>query len=138
MVKTKLEREVLQANAKKMRETPRRERQDSENEWNSKNCHQDHKNDEDCDEEENGGEEDENQDDENSYDEDDEDSNSVESVELISIATGLDSNFVPDINDALALAEEHTLNFVCVPLFHPRLRVGELISFFRKDLHKHS
>ena len=45
-------------------------------------------------------------------------------IEYLAIATGLDSNCTVDMVEALRQAEENNLNFVCVPLFHPRLRVG--------------
>ena len=50
-----------------------------------------------------------------------------EDVEYLAIATGLDTNCAMDMVDILRQAEENNLNFVCVPLFHPRLRVGENI-----------
>ena len=49
-------------------------------------------------------------------------------VEYLAIATGLDTNCAMDMVDILRQAEENNLNFVCVPLFHPRLRVGEIIN----------
>ena len=51
-----------------------------------------------------------------------------EPIEYLAIATGLDSNCTVDMVEALRQAEENNLNFVCVPLFHPRLRVGSTFN----------
>lgn len=80
------------------------------------------------------GKEEEHQNDDSNDDEDDaeegEDGEDEESdgeeIELLHIATGLDTNSVMSLNEVLEKATEHNLNFVCVPLFHPRLRVGEI------------
>ena len=53
-------------------------------------------------------------------------SSEEDDIEYLSIATGLDTNYAMDMVDVLRQAEENNLNFVCVPLFHPRLRVGEI------------
>ena len=53
-------------------------------------------------------------------------SSEEDDIEYLSIATGLDTNCAMDMVDVLRQAEENNLNFVCVPLFHPRLRVGEI------------
>ena len=55
-----------------------------------------------------------------------------EPIEYLAIATGLDSNCTVDMVEALRQAEENNLNFVCVPLFHPRLRVGSTINIRQK------
>lgn len=62
-------------------------------------------------------------------DEDDEgsdsDGESDEEFEDLAIATGVDTNCAVDMVDMMRLAQENDLNFVCVPLFHPRMRTGE-------------
>ena len=52
-----------------------------------------------------------------------------DSIEYLAIATGIDSNCTADMVEVLRQAEENNLNFVCVSLFHPRLRVGEAALF---------
>jgi hypothetical protein len=67
-------------------------------------------------------------------DDDDEDqgsdSESDEEFDDLTIATGVDTNCASDMVDMMRLAEENDLNFVCVPLFHPRMRIGENYDFF--------
>ena len=72
-------------------------------------------------------------------DDDDEENDSEESydgssegdaIEYLAIATGVDSNCTAEMVEVLRQAEENNLNFVCVSLFHPRLRVGEAALLF--------
>jgi hypothetical protein len=63
----------------------------------------------------------------NASDEDSEGSEG-EPIEYLAIASGLDSSCTVDMVEALRQAEENDLNFVCVPLFHPRLRVGSTVD----------
>lgn len=65
-----------------------------------------------------------NSDDENSQDSS-YGSSEGDSIEYLAIATGLETNCATNLVEVLGQAEENNLNFVCVPLFHPRLRVGE-------------
>ena len=51
-----------------------------------------------------------------------------EETEFLAIATGMDTNCAIDMVDLLRQAEENNLNFVCVPLFHPRIRVGKIVT----------
>eukprot|EP00596_Hydrurales_sp_CCMP1899_P008489 CAMPEP_0119051778 /NCGR_PEP_ID=MMETSP1177-20130426/73282_1 /TAXON_ID=2985 /ORGANISM="Ochromonas sp, Strain CCMP1899" /LENGTH=677 /DNA_ID=CAMNT_0007031099 /DNA_START=71 /DNA_END=2101 /DNA_ORIENTATION=+ len=64
-------------------------------------------------------------------DDDDEDqgsdSESDEEFDDLTIATGVDTNCASDMVDMMRLAEENDLNFVCVPLFHPRMRIDPSI-----------
>lgn len=71
-------------------------------------------------------------DDDNDSEESYDGSSEGDSIEYLAIATGIDSNCTADMVEVLRQAEENNLNFVCVSLFHPRLRVGEaaLLCFF--------
>jgi hypothetical protein len=74
----------------------------------------------------------------NASDEDSEDASDGgsegEPIEYLAIATGLDSSCTVDMVEALRQAEENDLNFVCVPLFHPRLRVGSTVHIERRNV----
>lgn len=73
-----------------------------------------------------GGEEEEEENDDDDEDEgNDSDEDSDEEFDDLAIATGVDTNCAVDMVDMMRLAEENDLNFVCVPLFHPRMRTGE-------------
>jgi hypothetical protein len=50
-----------------------------------------------------------------------------DSIEYLAIAIGIETNCATNLVELLRQAEENNLNFVCVPLFHPRLRVGETL-----------
>lgn len=50
-----------------------------------------------------------------------------DSIEYLAIAIGIETNCATNLVEILRQAEENNLNFVCVPLFHPRLRVGETL-----------
>jgi hypothetical protein len=71
----------------------------------------------------NGEEEEDDDDDEDEGNDSDEESD--EEFDDLAIATGVDTNCAVDMVDMMRLAEENDLNFVCVPLFHPRIRTGE-------------
>lgn len=50
-----------------------------------------------------------------------------DSIEYLAIAIGIETKCATNLVELLREAEENNLNFVCVPLFHPRLRVGETL-----------
>lgn len=50
-----------------------------------------------------------------------------DSIEYLAIAIGIETKCATNLVELLRQAEENNLNFVCVPLFHPRLRVGETL-----------